>query len=455
MSLDPAARSHRRRLVLALAVPALLALLQRQWLLGRPPHLEGLQMARASAGPASLQARFSRRMALESLKAQSELHPPLPHRWLGEGETPLLALSPGTPVRQPLDLRLAGRDSRGLALPPEAWRWDPRPRLVAVVPVAQGEQLQLQEHDGHWHPISPVWSRIAAIEPLGDGSGVAVVSQEPEGMMRVWRVGLRQRNLARASQGLAPVQALAPDSLEPQPSLFAHLSSNRRGELLVQAGGVSGGEPTASLWPPKGRPQALTLAASGPMRLLPEGGSVVVPGPEGLHLETLPPLPPRRQTLPGRRDLSSFCPQAGRALLLRHWPDYRRSLELIEPGQPPRQLWVGSQGLVASACARGGDRVWAVLMEGVGRPDLSLVVLNRQGRLLRRQPLPDWELEPGSGLHYDPVTDSLVVALRRLEPEASPRNRTAGAEAVRIDATSLQLKPLGRPVRLVGWLPAG
>jgi hypothetical protein len=96
-----------------------------------------------------------------------------------------------------------------------------------------------------------------------------------------------------------------------------------------------------------------------------------------------------------------------------------------------------------------------VLMEGVGRPDLSLVVLNRQGRLLRRQPLPDWELEPGSGLHYDPVTDSLVVALRRLEPEASPRNRTAGAEAVRIDATSLQLKPLGRPVRLVGWLPAG
>ena len=447
-------RSGWLRLGLALATPALLALLQRQWLLARPPHLAGLQMVRASAGAASLQARFSRPMDLASLQAHSQLLPPRPHRWLGEGDSLLLALSPGLPVRQALSLRLAGRDLRGLELKPEPWHWDPRPRLLAVVPTAGGEQLQLREHDGRWQRISPVWPRIPVIEPLGDGSGVALVSQEPEGTMRVWRVPLLQRNLAKATGNRTPVRALPPESLDPEPLLFAHLSSNGRGQLLVQAGGLTGGEPKTSLWGPTGRPQTLSFPSSGPMRLLPEGGAVVVPGPDGLELEALPPRPPRRQTLPGRRDLSAFCPQAGRALLLRHWPDYRRSLELVEPGQPPRQLWIGSQGLVASACARGGERVWALLMEGVGRPQLSLLALNRRGQLLSTRRLSDWELEPGSGLHYDPVTDSLLVALRRLRPGPSEQPPTT-AEAVRIDASSLELHPLGQQVRLVGWLPAG
>ena len=188
------------------------------------------------------------------------------------------------------------------------------------------------------------------------------------------------------------------------------------------------------------------------MRLLPEGDAVVVPGPEGLSLQALPPRPPRLQTLPGNRDLSAFCPRSGRALLVRHWPDYRRSLELVEPGQAPRQLWIGSEALVASACAGGGERIWALLIDGTGQPELTLLALDRRGKLLRRQRLTGWELEPGTGLSFDPSGDRLLAALRRLGPIKQP---PAPAQAVLIDAHSLQLQPLQRQVRQVIWLPAG
>jgi hypothetical protein len=188
------------------------------------------------------------------------------------------------------------------------------------------------------------------------------------------------------------------------------------------------------------------------MRLLPGGGAVVVPESEGLTLHDLPPRPTRRQTLPGSRDLSSFCPQAGRALLLRHWPDFRRSLELVEPGQPPRQLWIGPEALVASACDRGGERVWALLVEGMGRPELTLLAIERRGAALRRQRLVGWELEPGTGLHYDPATDRLLAAMRRLGP---PGSAPEPARPVLIEAASLALQPLEREVRQAVWLPPG
>ena len=122
----------------ALLSAALLALAQQQWLLRRPPRLESLGAAAASAGSAALQARFSRPMALESLQEESRLDPPRPHRWLGEGERPQLTLLDQAPVRQPLQL---GRwqAATGAAWPcgppagtgtrsPACWRWFRWPR---------------------------------------------------------------------------------------------------------------------------------------------------------------------------------------------------------------------------------------------------------------------------------------------------------------------------------------
>ena len=118
------------------------------------------------------------------------------------------------------------------------------------------------------------------------------------------------------------------------------------------------------------------------MRLLPGGGAVVVPEIDGLSLRDLPPRPPRRQTLPGSRDLSSFCPRAGRALLVRHWPDYRRSLELVEPGLAPRQLWIGTPGPGGHGLQPRRRAGLGAARGRAGRPALTLMALDRRGSVL-------------------------------------------------------------------------
>jgi len=132
----------------------------------------------------------------------------------------------------------------------------------------------------------------------------------------------------------------------------------------------------------------------------------------------------------------------------------------VEPGQPPRQLWLGSQALVASACDRSGERVWALLLEGQGRPLLSLVTFSRGGQLLARRDLRGWELEPGTGLHWDPASGQLLAALRPQPAQPSPTapgrpSPLPPAQPVLIDGQSLELRPLNQPVRQVHWLPAG
>ncbi|MEB3260029.1 MAG: hypothetical protein VKP63_05305 [Cyanobacteriota bacterium] len=444
-----AARPAVRGPLGALGGLALLALVLQQVLLRQPPRLLRLSPAPASSGPAALRLRFSRPMDPASLAA-SRLDPPLAHRWLGEGDTFLLTLAPGQWPRGPLRLTLAGRDQAGVPLPTRRWLWDPRPRLLAVVPVAGGDQVWLRDHDGRWRPLlATVWRQIVTVEVLGDGAALALVSREEGGRQQVWRLPLRQRNLAPEREGLGTVSAGAPQALEREPILFAHISGNRRGELLVQAGGMGENGVRTQLWPASGSPRALALEATGTASLLPEGGALVVPRTEGLTLETLPPRAPRRQILPGSRDLLAFCPRSGRALLRRHWPDYRRSLEWLEPGQPPREIWRGSEALLAATCQGSGERLWVALMSGDRRPQLSLLALDRQGRQLRRRALSDWELEPGTQLHDDPATDQLVAALRPLPPAG--REGTAPPPPAR----AVVLAAKGRFLPLAGIGPSG
>ncbi|MFN6352560.1 MAG: hypothetical protein ACK40D_06745 [Cyanobacteriota bacterium] len=282
-------RADPQRALWTLAGLSLLALALQQALLRQPPRLLQLSQAPASSGPAALRLRFSRPMDPASLAA-SRLDPPLAHRWLGDGDTLLLSLAPGQRLAGPLRLTLAGRDLAGVPLTPRRWLWDPRPRLLAVVPLPGGDQLQWRDHDGHWRPLLPrVWPQIVSLEALGDGTALALVSREQDGMQQVWRLPLQQRNLAPEPRGLAPLRAGAPRALTEQPLLFAHISGNSRGELLVQAGGVGGGSVLSQLWPPQGSPRSLELEAMGTASLLPEGGAVVVPRNEGLTLDTLPP----------------------------------------------------------------------------------------------------------------------------------------------------------------------
>ena len=437
---SPSARQPGPRLLLLLGAGLLLALLQQQLLSRRPPRLLELRNGGPGSGPASLDLRFSRPLQTASLAAASQLRPALAHQWLGQGDRLRLLIRPGQILQTPLNLQLRGRDPRQLALRPQRWHWDPRPRLLAVVPQGSAEQLQLLGHDGHWRALTPVLPRLLALQPLGDGSGVALLSGAD-----LWWLPLQQRNLSRSP--LAEPKAGALQRLSREPLIYAHLSSNQRGDLLVQSSSRRDPQGSTGLRSRDGQWRRLDLQASGAIQLLPEGGAVVVPETEGLSLRALPGLPPRRQLLPGSRDLSGFCPVSGRALLVRHWPDFRRSLELVEPGQPPRPLWLGSEAVHASACDRGGERVWLLLSQWRGRQRSTLLALDRSGRVLQRRPLEGWAVEPGTPLLFDPSRQQLLLTLRR--------NGRQTAQPVLIEAGSLELRPLAQPARLAVWLPAG
>lgn len=444
--------SHRRPLLIVLGACVGMALVQQQLLLRRPPRLLELRAGPASSGPAALDLVFSRPMLRSSLAAASRLKPDLQRQWLGEGNQLRLLIEHGQALNGPLHLWLNGRDNRGQNLSQQVWHWDPRPRVLAVVPVDQGEQLQLLGHDGLWQSLTPVLPKLVNVQPLGDGSAIALVqggaSDQAAPGVTLWRLPLKQGNLSRGPLQEPKAGALQP--LQQGSVIFAHLSSNRRGDLLVQTSSNTDPLGAITLHRREGGQQRLQhRAVSGPLELLPEGGGVVVPEPEGLSLQAMPDQPPRRQLLPGSRNLSSFCPVSGRALLVRHWPDFRRSLELVEPGQPPRQLWLGDEAVLGSACERGGERVWLLLSSWSGRSEIRLLALDRQGRHLRSRQLSGWEIEPGAPIGFDATRRQLLLTLRPAgKPQGTP-------QPVLIDADTLLERPLAKPVRLAVWLPAG
>ena len=452
MSARSSASSTRPRLLSGcLAALAGLALLQQQILLRRPPWLQSVAIQPIRSGAAALDVMFSRPMDRATVAASS-LVPDLPHSWFGRQERLRLLVESVQPVVEPLRLELHGQDLRRLPLSKQEVWWDPRPHLLAAVPSGEGERLKLRLRNGRWLALAPLQQRILQIEPLGDGSGVALVSDDDEARQRVLLRQLSQRALSSRRQGLGDPQLGSLNELESGESgalLFAHLSSNQLGELLVQLGGF---EPDSDrIWiQSRGRKQRpLDLEASGPLRLLPDGNGLVVPSYDGLELLPLNPDSDgvSRQSLPGSREVKAFCSGAGRALLVRHWPDYRRSVELVIPARPPRQVWLGEAGVMAAACDNGGERLWLVLREAGLRTQDTLLQIDSDGREIRRRSLGDWRLSSGAELDYDPVGDQLLTVVQK---SGDDHGRVA-----LISGSTLRFDVLEQAAVLARWLPAG
>ena len=446
-----ASPARPRLLFGCLAALAGLAVVQQQILLRRPPWLHSVAIQPLRSGAAALDVTFSRPMNRDTVAASS-LAPDLPHSWLGRQNRLRLLVDAGQPIEGPLRLGLLGQDLRQLSLKRQVVWWNPRPHLLAVVPSADGEQLQLRLRDGRWQPLAPVQERILQIEPLGNGTGVGLVSDDSEARQRVLLRHLSQRALSIREQGLGDPDLGSLEELESGASgslLFAHLSSNQLGELLVQLGGF---EPESDrVWiQSRGNEQReLDLEASGPLRLLPDGNGLVLPSYDGLELLPLNPSLDggSRQSLPGSREVKAFCSGSGRALLVRHWPDYRRSLELVIPARPPQQVWLGEAGVMAAACDNGGDRLWLVLRDAGLRTEDVLLQLNSEGQEIRRRALGPWRLSSGSELDYDPVSDRLLTVVQKPEADHGRIALIAGS--------TLSLEVLNQPAVLARWLPAG
>ena len=438
-----------RLLSVALIGLGVVALVQQQILLRRPPRLRSVAIQSIRSGAAALDVRFSRSMNRTSVAENSRLLPHQPHQWFGQQDQFRLLLDPGALIHSPQQLVLAGHDQRGLALPQRALWWDPRSSLLAVVVEEQGEQLKLRRQDGRWLPLSSVEQRILQIEPLGNGEGVAFVTDNDPSKLEVLLRELTPRALSDQAQGLGnplpgAIQSLASGSL-----LFAHLSSNQRGELLVQVGGIEAGSDRTWIRSANAKRRDLNLEVAGAIRLLPDGSGLVVPSYDGLDL--LPMNPDGKenapQSLPGSRELKSFCTGSGRAVLLRNWPDYRRSIELVIPGQPPRQVWLGEEGVMATACDNRGDKIWIVLRTASPTLQDELLLLNSSGLVLKRRYFPGWYLASGAVLDVDPATNHLLTVMT--DGDGSRRR------AALIDGNSLEFELLQPQVVLARWLPAG
>ena len=439
-----------RSLLLSLGALATLVLVQQQVLLQRPPRLRELAIQPLRSGAAALDVRFSRPMRQTSIAAGSSLTPPLAHRWFGGDDAWRLLIEQPVPPEGMIRLGLAGTDRRGLALAPATWFWDPRPTLLAVVQREDGQQLQMQDRSGAWIPLTAELPGIFLVEPLGNGRGVAFVAADASGDQFVGLRWLEPRSLGADAAAIGSPEVGVLERLTADGQLFAHVSSNLRGDLLVQAGRMEPGSDQLWLRRADGRRDDLGLNRAGPVRLLPDGTGLVVPGYNGLELLALDGLKGesgRRQTLPGSRDLRAFCTGSGRALLVRHWPDYRRSVELVIPGLPPRQVWLGDEAVMAVACDNGGERLWVVLRDARPEATDTLLQLDRDGSVVRRRSLGPWRLAPDSGLHFDPVGDQLLLTV--IQGRRSP------GRIARISGRTLDMTTDGsRSVVSAVWLPA-
>ena len=389
---------------------------QQQLMLRRPPRLIQQLPQPIHSGSAALDLSFSRPMERQSVQVASRLTPPLNHRWLGETNPLRLVLDSETPITGPLELQIGGQDRRGQSLPIRPLWWEPRPWLLVNRVVESGEQLQLLDRSQRWRPISPVWEGIQSIVPLGNGQGIAMVTSSSEGQERIWMQRLITASVAQQRDALIPPQAEEPQPLLDKDLLFAHLSSNLIGDLLVQTGGFTPGSEQIQLIRSDGSRRDLDVLASGPLRLLPAGGGLVVPAYNGLALQPLANTGQPAQMLPGSRELGAFCAASGRAVLIRHWPDYRRSIELVIPGLAPKQLWLGEQAVLAVSCNSSGDKIWAVLGSWQGEQGQhELIQINGDGAVLDRMDLAPWTLKPGAPMHFDPISNRLLLTVTKAE----------------------------------------
>ena len=190
------------------------------------------------------------------------------------------------------------------------------------------------------------------------------------------------------------------------------LSSNLNGDLLLQTGGFLPKSEKNELVLANGQRREINVRSAGPKELLPGGGGLVVPTYDGINLQPVININKTIQSLPGNRELGTFCAASGRALLIRHWPDYRRSIELILPGIAPRQLWLGEEAVLGVACDSKGERIWAVIGTWTGEwAQHTILLMDSEGNELNRRLLTPWRMKGGTPLQLDPVGMRLLLTV--------------------------------------------
>lgn len=460
--------SRRRLAPLAvlLAATAAIALAQQQILLRRAGRLVSLE-AEPALGPAPLlRLRFSRPVqpVVELLDSAGQPTRSLPLR--GEEREWRLSLEAEAPISRPLQLRVTGVDAAGRPIRARQFIWDPRPTLLAKVARGQRERLELRDPDGRWHPLTSWRDDLTEGLPLEDGRGVLFTTDDAPLRARVWRIGVVHNRLWDPGRPRPALRLTPARDLLGATSTFLHGSSSAMGRLLLQGArlapeeGGGGSQPWLRLLEEKGRTwRTLPFESGGTATLLPTGDGVILQVAGGLTLYTLPPLGQRQSFLPGRHDLLAFCGLGERALMLARKADFSRDVELLRPGQPPVRIWTGRAAVVGASCSANAERVWLLTVEQGSRDDgedaggaqrLEVVTVRPEDGTSSPFRLQGWMLTAGSGLSFDPVSQSLLATLSRPGDEQSRAVLVILAQ----NGEPTGQTSLARPLLEASWLPA-
>ena len=137
-------------------------------------------------------------------------------------------------VTEPIQMNRAGLDQRQEGHGPPDLVVGSIAMAAVTRQLGDGEQVQLQDRQGRWHLLTPIWTKVTKLTPLGDGQGIAVISSDGE----VVQIGCDD-----SGNSALPVndphcgpQRRSNWSCWPSRMLFGHLSSTN-GDLLLQTGG--------------------------------------------------------------------------------------------------------------------------------------------------------------------------------------------------------------------------
>ena len=457
----------------------LLALLQQQGLQQRRGRLLAVRPAVDAA--AVLELRYSRPVDPASLAASIQLVPDVPFSATADGATVQLRLTRPYRASGPLTVRLGGRDPQGQPLRPVSLQWDPRPLLLALVSGPQGQRLELGWPDGAWQPVTPWESVVSNVLPLRDGRGVVYAAAVDSLSRKNWFVAVASSGVTLRDPPTAGQLAAPPRPLPGPATLYSHFSSSNTGLLLLQ--GVSSavleqpsdhppflqlfqpGQAHGLRWPGRQEQPWIPMAPldhqpAGPVELLPSGDGLVFPDENGLVVISLPPLPPQRYLLPGKRDLKTFCGAGQRAVVLEHQPDYVKTIELLRPGLAPEVVWEGEAAVLAVACDETAERIWLLTVDGVlrdGQPRQDLLLLEVQPGhgVVTALHLRDHGLSATPTLRYDPVTHRLLTVLERTATPPGAENRSE-ALLITLPTPGQQVPPqlhtIDKPVDRADWM---
>ena len=195
-----------------------------------------------------------------------------------------------------------------------SWRWWSQRRGAVA----------LRRRDGSWLPLSPFSSAFFRLSRSVTGKAL-LSSRITIALSEVLLRKLTPRSLSSQAEDCRTIPG---DAIMISSLLFAHLSSNLRGELLVQIGGIEVGSDRTWIHSMNAKGRDLHLDNAGPIRL-PDGSGLVVPSYDGLDLLSMNPdeQASEPQSLPGSRELK-LLHRLRSGLVVKELADYRRSIEL-------------------------------------------------------------------------------------------------------------------------------